>query len=125
MPEILVEGNINKEFCEKAIHFFCDALGIEPPNLHVFTDETIVPNGACYQNADDEYMIVLNEHGNEPMMTTLAHELTHVKQYLLDDLAGCFDTSIPYMNRWWEKEAYIKEVEMTKLIIEATEKGEI
>lgn len=125
MAEVIIEGSLNKNFVGFVIDFFCDALGISVPNLHVFTDETISPNGACYRNSDNDFMIVLKECDQGQMMVTLAHEMVHVKQYLLDGLSEKWDASIPYMERWWEQEAYQKEVELTKLLIEAVEKGVI
>jgi hypothetical protein len=59
------------------------------------------------------------------MIVTLAHEMVHVKQYLKDNLAEHFTYDIPYMERWWEKEAYAMEVEITKSIIEMVESGKI
>lgn len=125
MPNVLIEGNLNVDFAQKAVQFFCKHLGISVPNLHIFTDETIRVNGACYQNNDDDYMIVLREQDYGQMIVTLAHELTHVKQYIQDQLGVHFDSDIPYLDRWWEKEAIQNEVELMMLLIEAVEKGEI
>jgi Zn-dependent peptidase ImmA (M78 family) len=120
---VLIEGNINKNFCQKAVQLFCAALSIDVPSIHIFTDETIRPNGACYRADENEFMIVLKERDEGQMMLTLAHEMVHVKQYLLDDLSNKFDDSIPYMERWWEQEAFEKEVVLTKMLIQAiTEK---
>ena len=121
---VLIDG-MNQEFIGKVVRFFCDALGIGVPNLHVFVDDTISVAGACYQNDHDDYLIALRQQDLGQMLVTLAHELVHVKQYVLDDLAEKWDTSIPYRERWWEVEAYEKEVELTKLLIEAFERKEI
>lgn len=120
MP-LIIEGNLNQNFFGSVVNFFCGALGISvPANLHIFTDETIKVCGACYQNDEDDYMIVLKEQNNlGDMIVALAHELTHVKQFVLDDLANDFTTTIPYRERWWEIEAYEKEVELTKMLISA------
>jgi hypothetical protein len=126
MP-LTIEGNFNQDFISSVVKFFCDALGIEVPgNLHIFTDETIHVGGACYRNDDDDYMIVLREQENVgEMIITLAHELTHVKQYIFDDLEKYFTNSVPYHERWWEIEAFEKEVELTKLLIAAFESGKM
>jgi hypothetical protein len=126
MP-LIIEGNLNEDFFGSVVKFFCDALGIAiPQNLHIFTDETIKIGGACYRNDEDDYMIVLKEQENiGDMIVTLAHELTHVKQYICDDLENAFTASIPYMERWWEVEAYQKESELTSLLIAAVERKEI
>ena len=122
---VIIEGNLNKNFVSLAIDFLCDALGIPVPNLHIFTDQTIEPCGVCYRADEKDFMIVLKERDQGHMMLTLAHELVHVKQYLKDGLSDKWDSSIPYMERWWEQEAYEKEVELTKLLIEAVENGEL
>jgi hypothetical protein len=123
MP-LIIEGNMNQDFIGSVVAFFCDALGISiPKNLHIFTDETIEIDGACYRNDHDDYMIVLKEQNIAHMVVTLAHELTHVKQYVLDSLESAFTTDVPYRERWWEIEAYEKEVELTKMLIKAVEKG--
>ena len=121
---VLIEG-MNQEFIGKVVRFFCDALGIGVPNLHIFVDDTICVAGACYQNDHDDYLIALRQQDGGQMIVTLAHELVHVKQYVLDGLAQKLDTAIPYQERWWEVEAYEKEVELTKLLIEAFTAGEI
>lgn len=121
---VLIEG-MNEEFIGKVVRFFCDALGIEVPNLHIFVDDTINVAGACYRNADDDYLIALREQEVGQMIVTLAHELVHVKQYVADNLASAWDATIPYRERWWEVEAYAKEVELTKMLIEAVEHKKI
>lgn len=121
---VLIEG-MNSDFTRKVINLFCDALGIEVPNLHIFVDDTVSVSGACYQNSHDDYLIVLREQDIGQMLVTLAHELVHVKQYVLDDLADKFTTSIPYHERWWEVEAYKKETELAELLIEAVNRKEI
>jgi hypothetical protein len=121
---VLIEG-MNQEFIGKVVRFFCDALGIGVPILHIFVDDTISVAGACYQNDHDDYLIALRQQDTGQMIVTLAHELVHVKQYVLDGLADKWDTAIPYRERWWEVEAYEKEVELTKLLVEAVTAGEI
>jgi Zn-dependent peptidase ImmA (M78 family) len=115
--------SLDKDFVSSAIALFCDALGIKIPNLLIYMDETIKPNGVCYRNNDTEFMILLKDgRSDAETMITLAHELVHVKQYLVDDLSNKFDDSIPYMERWWEKEAFELEVVLTKLLIETIQK---
>lgn len=121
---VLIEG-LDSDFIGKVVNLFCGALGIEVPNLHIFVDETIAVAGACYQNAHDDYLIALRDQDAGQMIVTLAHELVHVKQYVLDDLANEFTTSIPYRERWWEVEAYKKEVELAELLIETMNRKEI
>ena len=124
MNRVIVEG-LDQDFGLKVVNFFCDALGIHVPNLHIFVDDTINVAGACYQNSHDDYLIALRQQDYGQMIVTLAHELVHVKQYVLDGLDQKWDTTIPYRERWWEVEAYEKEVELTKLLIDAVERQEI
>lgn len=121
---VTVEG-LNESFVKKAVKLFCDALSIDVPNLEIFTDETINRHGVCYHAGDNSFMILLLQRDLGQMMVTLAHEMVHVKQYLIDNLEEKFDSTIPYMDRWWEKEAFEKEVTLTKLLIEAVENGEV
>jgi len=107
---------------------FSNMLGIELPNLSIFVDETdqIKVNGACYQNSPDDYMIVLKVQENEGrMIQTLAHEMVHVKQYLKNDLASHFTHDIPYMERWWEIEAFEKEEELMLALLQDVKDGKI
>jgi len=117
---------LEHNFIVKCLKRFAEMLDIELPNMCVLVDETIKVNGACYQNAPDDYMIVLRvqeEEGN--MIQTLAHEMVHVKQFLKDDLASHFCFDIPYMERWWEIEAFEKEIVLMKDLIEKVISGEI
>lgn len=125
MSKLIIEGNLNRNFVSQVVKLFCETLGISVPNLHIFTDETIIPNGACYRNEENDFMIVLKEQEDGQMIVTLAHELTHVKQHIKDNLTDFWDPSIPYMERWWEKEAYEKEVELMEILIEAVNSGKI
>lgn len=121
---VQIDG-MNQDFINKVVKFFCDALGIDVPNLHIFVDDTITVAGACYRNSHDDYLIALREQDRGQMIVTLAHELVHVKQYIVDGLAEKWDTTIPYRERWWEVEAFEKEVELTKMLIKAVESKEI
>jgi hypothetical protein len=120
------DPKLDKNFIKFAVNLFCGVLEISVPNLLIYMDETIRPNGACYRNSPDEFMILLKDgRSDAETMITLAHELVHVKQYLLDGLSEQWDASIPYMERWWEQEAYEKEVELTKLLIAAIEQKKV
>ena len=117
---------LKHNFIIKCLNRFAEILDIELPNLSIFVDETIKVNGACYQNAPDDYMIVLRsqeEEGN--MVQTLAHEMVHVKQYLKDNLASHFTHDIPYMERWWEIEAFEMERVLMLDLIEMVTIGKI
>jgi hypothetical protein len=116
---------LDHNFIVKCLNRFAVMLEINlPENICIFVDDTIRVNGACYQNDHDDYMIVLKIQDEEgDMVQTLAHEMVHVKQFLKDDLASLFRTDIPYMERWWEIEAYKKEIDLMKDLIAKVESG--
>jgi Zn-dependent peptidase ImmA (M78 family) len=117
---IVSDDRLDKSFIQNAVKLFCIALGIKIPTILIYTDETIKPNGVCYRNDETEFMILLKDgRSDAETMITLAHELVHVKQYLVDDLSNKFDNSIPYTERWWEQEAFKLEVDLTNLLIQA------
>jgi hypothetical protein len=122
---LVIEG-LNENIATKCVQFFCSQLGIDVPKfLHIFVDETIKVNGAVYQNAADDYLMVLKGQEDGQMIVTLAHELTHVKQFIKNNLADEFTNDIPYMERWWEIEAYKMEEVLIKALIEKLQTGEI
>lgn len=125
MTSVVQIDGMNQDFIGKVVKFFCDALGIDVPNLHIFVDDTITVAGVCYQNSHDDYLIAIRDQDNGQMIVTLAHELVHVKQYVVDGLAEQWDATIPYRERWWEVEAFQKEVELMELLIEAVAYKEI
>ena len=124
IANVQIDG-MNEDFTYNVVKLFCRALGIDVPSLHIFVDDTISVAGACYQNSHDDYLIALRQQDRGQMLVTLAHELVHVKQYVVDGLAEKWDTTIPYRERWWEVEAFEKEVELTKLLIAAVKRKEI
>ena len=121
---VTIEG-MNRRFVTQCVDHFCNILGIKTPKLLIFVDDTIKVAGACYENEPGDYMIVLKARDEGQMIVTLAHEMVHIKQYLKDDLRTQFDSSVPYYERWWEKEAYDKEVTLMKSLIEQVTQGYI
>jgi hypothetical protein len=94
----------------KFVRFLCEELGIEPKQVLVSGMENGVDAlGMCIDLEPDRFLILVNEdrpHVN--IFNTISHEMIHVKQHIKEDLGSLLDTSndIPYMDRWWEKEAY-------------------
>ena len=67
--------------------------------------------GGCVQMEEGEYMIDLDRSMRlRDMLTTLAHELVHVKQYECGELTQNSEDNIPYWDKPSEKEAYGREV---------------
>lgn len=109
---------VDPEWVIPSVEFFCACLEIAVPNLLIYIDNVMEANGECYENYHGEYMILLKERSQFEMKQTLAHELTHVKQFLRDGLGVHIDTSIPYEERWWEREAFEKEQILIELFSE-------
>lgn len=120
---IKLDGIEKKDLFETCVKFFCDLLGIDIPcHLHIFVDDDLQVNGQCFYNGHDEFMVVLKNREEGHMLVTLAHELTHVKQYKCDNLEDRFDSSVPYQDRWWEQEAFENEVTLVKELIKELRK---
>lgn len=83
-------------------------------------EETL--RGRCTQNSKREYLIEINEtlHKDE-MISTVMHEMIHVKQYVLNEMSDMNNGSvrwkkqvinpenIDYAEHPWEKEAFAYE----------------
>ncbi len=68
--------------------------------------------GDCMFEDDNEFTIRLNKSLSlSDMITTVLHELVHVKQYLE---CMIMDTESAYENRWQEIEAHALEKELTE-----------
>jgi len=68
--------------------------------------------GDCMFEDDNEFTIRLNKSLSlSDMITTVLHELVHVKQYLE---CMIMDTESTYENRWQEIEAHALEKELTE-----------
>lgn len=115
----------NTELIESATIFYCNELDIQP-ELEVYIDDSkdLKVNGLCYHN-DGEFLILINgnlEDGHA--LVTLAHELVHVKQYMKNDLEEKLDLTIPYHDRWWEKEAFEMESVLASRLLNAINQKE-
>jgi hypothetical protein len=127
--KVRVEG-LPESLTLQAVKFFCDFLDIPVPNLHIFTVEDMRCNGAMYSNSIDDFLIAIHledvsgfsDRNITEVFLTLAHEMVHVKQVIRDDLTKEFDTSIPYAERWWEKEAFELESVMMLAFVDEVKK---
>ena len=102
-------------------YYACEQLVIDHMNfnVNVFVDDmSETTNGMVVECMDDGYFLILIRERDslEDMIITLVHELVHVKQYLKDSLSDCIGdvNKIPYLEQWWEKEAFSKTVEIVK-----------
>lgn len=74
--------------------------------------------GYCLAVTPREFVIEVNEDLNDlEFLTTIMHEMTHVKQYAKKELEinnkMVYSTQEEYENVWYEKEAY----EMEKILL--------
>jgi hypothetical protein len=96
---------------QQFVNFICKELSINPLKLTIASyDEDDNLNGLCMDESDSEFIILVKETDRNigEIFTTIAHEMIHVKQYMKENLGWFLDNrkDIPYMDRWWEKEAF-------------------
>ena len=96
---------------ERFAKFLCVELEVYPKAITIASyepdDNTL---GLCLDESDDEFIILVKDTGRDigQVFVTIAHEMVHVKQYMKENLGWFLDNhnDIPYMERWWEKEAF-------------------
>lgn len=101
----------NPSLVDKLARFLCDEFDIRPEKLTIVSYEVEDGNvGLCIDESDTEFIVFVREKNRNigEICTTIAHEMIHVKQYMKENLGWFLDNrkDIPYMDRWWEKEAY-------------------
>jgi hypothetical protein len=109
---------------KKFIEFICKELDIQPHRLTIASyDEDDGNNGLCMDESDSEFIILVKETGRSvgKILVTIAHEMIHVKQHMKENLGWYLDNhkDIPYLDRWWEKEAFENAV----ILVEKFAKG--
>jgi hypothetical protein len=102
-------GSLVKVFVE----FLCKELNILPKQIVIAPyDSDDGTLGVCIDESEDEFIILVKETNRNigQIFNTVAHEMIHVKQYMKENLGQLMYTcsEIPYMDRWWEQEAYSK-----------------
>lgn len=84
--------------------FCCSYLDIQPRSIEIDALEQPGINGMCIDLEPGYFLILLKEHDKK--LSTLAHELVHVKQYIKQDLGSQLDSrDFNYEECWWEVEA--------------------
>ena len=102
----------NASIVKSFVRFLCIELKIKPKRITVAEWEELEGNiiGLCIDESEDEFIILVKEKTRtiQETLITIAHEMIHVKQYMLQDLGWFLDNHghIPYQERWWEKEAF-------------------
>lgn len=132
----LIDMNTRKEeykfsVVKELVEFGIDKLGISDVELKVqlyresaditsaSLDKTGLNGSTFVRNNGYVVQVVVNDRNITEIAATIFHELTHVKQFAKMNLSDHLDKSIPYKDRWWEKEAFDNEVELiNKFILE-------
>ena len=123
MNTVMAWGD-NKELCnlaEEVVAFCVQELMPRMRTLDIcieVSDETDVC-GYCMAVDKREFVIEVKEDLDKlEFVSTLCHEMVHVKQYARGELdidgKMSYKTHEEYMNLWYEKEAYEQEIVLTK-----------
>ena len=109
------------KFSKKKENLICEALAYGASKLFPETDDVYINISAirkqgvcgdCMFEDDNEFTIRLNKSiFFSDLVTTVLHELVHVKQYLEGMV---MDTESAYEDRWQEIEAHTLEKELTE-----------
>lgn len=128
-----------RELIVEAIEFYINYLGLDGHAKNI----TFLPakfrkgeaTGSCDRdsNLPNSYLVEFTgcafNHGRNiaSVLTTIAHELIHVKQFVFDGLEEAYKLNhkaptknrVPYSSTWWEKEAYGRQEELVMAFIES------
>lgn len=109
----------NPSLVESLAMYICQELDIQPSRITIASyDEDDGNLGLCLDESDSEFIILVKEKDRNigEIFTTIAHEMVHVKQYMKENLGWFLDNrkDIPYLDRWWEKEAFSMAVPLVE-----------
>lgn len=118
---MILTTNLNHKYdrlVNRFVEFLCGELSIHPHDITIVGTDLKEDIGQCIDVDDGSYLILIKEEGRDigQIFTTIAHEMIHVKQYMTQELGRLLDEQqhLPYMERWWEKEAYEKSVPLVE-----------
>lgn len=118
---------MNSNKVDTFVRFICEELRIQPKTITVIPyecDDGV--SGLCYDETEEDYIIFVRESGRDigQIFTTIAHEMVHVKQYIKENLNDAIHnySHIPYMERWWEQEAYGKSYSLVEKFVKSLTK---
>lgn len=110
----------NPVLVHRFVLWLCEELQIQPDAVSVYGEDELDGGvyGLCMDVSDSEFAILVKTGKRDigQIFTTIAHEMIHVKQYMKENLGYWMDncSSIPYMERWWEVEAFSKSVPLVE-----------
>lgn len=115
-----VSENIHASLIKEVVEFANNNLNIreEDFEIEIFLDDIVDgANGMIIDDIPNKKFTILIQNGRHisQILMTIVHELVHVKQYIRDGLAEVSDSlfqNIPYLERWWELEAFEKTSEI-------------
>ena len=118
-------NDLDETLTENFITFCCEELNIKPEILTVDGWETPFPKnqkatGLCYEINNGEYWIMTQTKNRNltEVYITIAHEMVHVKQFIKQNLSDKYSKKRPHHDRWWEREANAKSVELVKKYVD-------
>lgn len=108
----------NPTLTQKFVLWLCRELDIQPDAVSVYGEDDIDVLGMCIDDSETEFTILVKTGARNigEIFNTIAHEMIHVKQYMKENLGMLLDDCehIPYMQRWWEVEAFSNSVPMVE-----------
>lgn len=117
LDPVLTENFV--KFCCNEFRVYPDLITIEGWDVPLKGNA----NGLCYEvHRNEEYLIYVNtvDRNVTEIYNTIAHEMIHVKQFIKNNLEELMnDIHKPvYEERWWEKEASKKSLELVKKYVD-------
>lgn len=125
-----VSDNAHTSLIKEVVEFANNHLDIheEDFEIEIFLDDIVDgANGMLIDDIPNKKFIMLVKNGRNisHILMTIVHELVHVKQYIRDGLAEVCETvfqTVPYLERWWEMEAFEKTPQIIENYIRHIEK---
>lgn len=121
----VIVDHLDVVLTEKFVTFCCDELSIDPGSIYIEGWDTPLfnkANGLCYEvEHGKEYLIHVytKDRNMTEIYNTIAHEMIHIKQFIKEDLNNIISKHKPiYTERWWEKEASAKSLDLVKKYVD-------
>lgn len=100
-----------RRYAESMAYYICEKFDIKPfieINFRLMSNDDTL--GYCSHITDEGFEIDIKRSQKlRSLLTTLAHEMVHVKQYLEDAIPDTYEQDLDYWDRPWEIEAHGRE----------------